>query len=143
MLFQKSGKTRASHFLLSLDDKGQVTRQVGARFEISLGCFQVREILAFVVAGATGKQRASFNARFERRRVPKLERLRRLHIVMAVNQKMWPPLFAATGSFCQHNGMPAGWAKLRLESDLLAMFHQPIPARLHVGTMLRLSRNTG
>ena len=88
---QKRRETLAADFLLAFDDKGQVTRQLRVRFQICLDGFEVGEVLAFVVAGAAGEERAAFDARLKRRRFPKIEWFGGLHVVMAVHQKMSPP----------------------------------------------------
>ena len=85
---QKRRETLAANFLLTFDDKGQVAGQRRVRFQVRLDGFEVGEVLAFVIAGAAGEERAAFDARLERRRFPKLERFGRLNVVMAVNQKV-------------------------------------------------------
>src|SRR6266849_4897706 len=81
---------RATDLLLALDQKRQITRKLRARFQIGLDGFEVREVLAFVVARAAAKKRAPRQARLERRRFPKLERLGRLHVVVSINQIVRP-----------------------------------------------------
>ena len=85
---QKRRETLAANFLLTFDDKGQVAAQRRVRFQVRLDGFEVGEVLAFVIAGAAGEERAAFDARLERRRFPKLERFGGLNVVMAVNQKV-------------------------------------------------------
>jgi len=41
----------------------------------------MRKVLAFVVAGASRKERSAFDARLERRRFPQVERFGRLNVV--------------------------------------------------------------
>src|SRR4051794_18507959 len=102
----------------------------------------MREVLAFVVAGAPAEQRTSFDARLERRRLPQFKRLGRLHIVVAVNEKV----FAAVAS---RRARDEDWiagrgVQLRFETDGAAVRQQPLAARLHVAAvLLRLCRHAG
>src|SRR5205814_180439 len=88
VVYQKRRQAFAADFLFALDNKRQVAGQLRSRLQIRLDGFEVSEVLAFVVAGAAGEEGAAFDARLERRRFPKIERLGGLHVVMAVNQKM-------------------------------------------------------
>ena len=65
--------------------------KLGAGFEIGFDRLEVGEVLAFVVARAAREERAVAHARLEGRRLPQLERLGRLHVVMAVNHEVRPP----------------------------------------------------
>ena len=53
--FEKFRQVRAADFLLAFDDKGQIAGQGSAGFEIGLDRFEMREVLAFVVGRAAGK----------------------------------------------------------------------------------------
>ena len=78
----------AADFLLAFDDKGQVARKFGVGFQVGFNGVQVGQVLAFVVAGPAREKRAPFQPRLKGRAFPKLERLRRLHVVMAIDQVM-------------------------------------------------------
>ena len=65
--FQERTQGFAADFLLTFDDKGNVAGQFRSGLELSLDGFEMSQILAFVVASASRKQRASDNARLERR----------------------------------------------------------------------------
>ena len=77
--------------LLALDHHGDVERQLaGDRLEGAAGLDEGHG-LAFVVAGAARDDDFApaverFDARLERRRLPQIERVDRLHVVMAVEQ---------------------------------------------------------
>ena len=85
MLLQKISEAAAAHFFFAFDEEGKIHRQLRSRLEIRLDRFQVRKVLPFVVTRPTPEHGTPFDARFEGRRLPQLKRLRRLHIVMAVN----------------------------------------------------------
>ena len=77
--------------LLALDHHGDIQRQrAGDRLEGAAGLDEGHG-LAFVVAGAAGDDDFAatierLDARLERRRLPQIERIDRLHVVMAIEQ---------------------------------------------------------
>ena len=83
--FEKHGKVFAADFFLAFDHERQIAGQGRAGFQIRFDGFQVREELAFVVRAAARKKIAASDARLERRRCPQVERFRRLHVVMAID----------------------------------------------------------
>src|ERR1035437_1701707 len=148
MLFQKGRETRAANFFFTFDDEGEVAGQGRAGFEIGFDGFEVCEILTFVVARAAREHRAPDDARLERWRFPEFERLGRLDVVVAVNDIVWLPAFARlrrgkSWGLGDDDGMPGSWTKLRTQSNLAAVFHQPFGAGFHVGAMLWLRGNAG
>ena len=109
VLLQKGREAAAADFFLALDDEGQVARQLGAGLEIRFNGLEVREVLAFVVAGAAAEERAAGDARLEGRRFPELERLGRLHVVMAIDHEMRAaaqPCALARGVLATTMGLP-------------------------------------
>ena len=84
--FEKTGKAFAADFFLAFDHERQIAGQGSAGFQIGFDRFEVREILAFVVRAAARENVAAGDARLEWRRLPEFQRLRRLHVVMAINQ---------------------------------------------------------
>src|ERR1043166_8388959 len=91
VLFEKRGQTGAAHFFLALDHEGDVTGQWRPRLKISFDRFEVSQVLAFVIAGATAIECSSILPRLERWRFPQFKRFRRLDVVMSINHKVWPP----------------------------------------------------
>ena len=88
VLPQKGGEAAAAHFLFAFDDEGNIAGQLGAGLEIGFHGFEVGQVLAFVVAGAAPEERAVGDARLEGRRLPQLQRLGRLHVVMPIDHEM-------------------------------------------------------
>src|SRR5689334_21752809 len=101
----------------------------------------MRQVLAFVVGGAACKERAALNARFKWRCFPQLEGLRRLHVIVAIDQEMRAPSSVGTGVRCprDHNGVAFGRAEPGLQTDVPAMSVQPFSACLQIAAMLALS----
>src|SRR5205823_5760667 len=64
----------------------QIHRQIVMLLDRFLNPENMRKDLAFVVGSAACKNVAVLQNRLERGRVPKLQRIRRLHIVMPVDQ---------------------------------------------------------
>ena len=88
IFFEKVREAFAADLLLAFDDERQIARQRRAGFEMRFDGLEMREVLAFVVSRAARVNRAACDARLKRRRCPQLQRLRRLHVVMAVNHVM-------------------------------------------------------
>src|SRR5216684_6041874 len=99
----------------------------------------VRKDLAFVISGATRKNITVFQNWLERRRIPKLQRIRRLHVVMAVNQhgRTTGAMFIA----CPDNGMTFRRYKLRLQTDPFELVHQPVCTLDQLFLVLIVSRD--
>ena len=85
-------RARGAYFLFALDQILQLHRQAANRFHPGLGAVDVREHLAFVVRRAAGHDIAVAKRRLEGRRIPFLQRLWWLHVVMAVYQHRWGTL---------------------------------------------------
>src|SRR2546425_476143 len=126
MLLEKRFQVRAADLLLALDEKRQITRQTGAGFEPGLDGVQVGQVLAFVVASPSREERAPFNPGLEWRRVPQLERLGRLHVVMAIDQKMRTSGRSLLKRPRQDDRVPLSGAEARVQSDTFAMTLDPL-----------------
>ena len=109
----------------------------------------MREVLAFVIAGAAREEGMAVDARFERRGFPEVERLGRLDVIVPVDEKVWatsrfwrarkvPPC-----RFCDDDRIPVGRTKPSVETDALAIFKHPFGTSLEVGLMLRLGGDAG
>ena len=105
--------------LLALDHHGDRQRQLaGDRLERPAGLDEGHG-LAFVVAGAARHDdlapvRQRFDARLERRGLPEVERIDRLHVVMAIEQHTWP--LGAVG-FAHHHRVALGRTDGGLKAD--------------------------
>ena len=72
--------------LLALEDVAHVDRQPALRFQPGAGGPGVQVHLALVIGGATGIDAPVLDARLEGRPLPEVERIDRLHVVVAVHQ---------------------------------------------------------
>ena len=88
VLPQKGRQAAAADLLFAFNDEGNIARQLGPGLEVSLHRFEVRQVLALVVARAAPVERAVDDARLEGRRLPQLQRFGRLHVVMPVNHEV-------------------------------------------------------
>ena len=110
--------------LLALDQHGDVERQLaGHRLEGAAGLDEGHG-LAFVVAGAARDDDLApaverLDARLERRRLPQIERIDRLHVVMAVEQhaRRFAVALPAVAALADHDRMAlasgARWSRSR------------------------------
>src|SRR5437773_7885271 len=118
----------------------QVYRQVAALFDRLLNADDVREDLTLVVRCAARKHVPILQDRLERRRVPELKRVGRLHIVMPVDQT------------CATSGLmfivrPDDWVssranELRLQPDARELLNEPICTLLQLFFVPVIGRNT-
>ncbi len=113
----------------ALDQERDVDRQrSGHRFPGPAGLHEGQH-LALVVGGppradhlpAIGQGR---HLGLEGRRLPQIERIDRLHVVMAVEQHMGLGLALRVPD---HRRMPAGFAQGRVDAEALELIHQPLP----------------
>src|SRR5882724_1157241 len=102
--------------------------QFALLFDRLLKAENVRKDLAFVVGCATRKNVSILQNRLERRRIPKLQRIWWLHIVMSVDQNGAPPglMFVA----CPNDRMTSCGNELSLKTNARESFHQPMRACL-------------
>ena len=76
----------AADLLFSLENELHVHRQPAVLLQVRFDCLQMHEDLAFVVGRAASVDFAVAHGPLKRRRLPKVERIHRLHIVMAVEE---------------------------------------------------------
>ena len=76
----------AADFLLALDEELDVARQAAGLLQVRLDGLDVHEHLALVVGRAARIDLAVAHGRFERRRRPQVDRVDRLHVVVAVEE---------------------------------------------------------
>src|SRR5262249_23640408 len=79
----------AADLLFALDGKLELQRQLAAGLQPSPRAEQVRQHLSLVVGGAAGVDVAVTLGGLERRTFPFVQRLDRLHIVMAIHEHGW------------------------------------------------------
>src|SRR5437899_9762335 len=100
----------------------------------------VRKDLSLVVRCASRENVAVLQNRLERRRIPQLQWIGRLHVIMSVDQNC-----AASGLMFvarPNNRMPTRWDELRLQADAREFFHQPTCALLKLLLVLIVGRDT-
>ena len=56
ILFKKGGETAAAHFLFPFNNESDVAGKFSAGSEVSLDCFKMGKVLAFVVAGPSPEE---------------------------------------------------------------------------------------
>ena len=112
---QKPGQVAAANLFFALNDEVQVDGQIAAFFERLLDAENMREDLALVVRRTPRVDITVFQNRSEGRRIPQLERVGRLHIVMPVKHDG----LAAGLMFvsCPDHRMSRGGNQLRLKAD--------------------------
>src|SRR5580693_1179153 len=76
----------ASDFLFAFDQNFYIDRQLSVHFHDGFERLQMNVDLAFVIGGAAAEKIAIAHGRFEGGRGPKIERFRRLHIIVAVEE---------------------------------------------------------
>ena len=83
---EKRREIRAADFLLALDQHDEIHRQIALLLHRLLDAEDVREDLPLVIARAARGDDAVLDAGIERRTMPQIERVDRLHIIVAVKQ---------------------------------------------------------
>ena len=86
VLAHELGDVRAADLLLALQQDHDVARQLAMHREMRLDRQDLGEVLALVVADAARVDPAIADRRLEGRADPGLQRVRRLHVVVAVEQ---------------------------------------------------------
>ncbi len=102
----------------------------------------VGEVLPLVVARAAGVQVAAANLRIERRGIPQLQRVRRLHIVVAVDEKMRPAAVTLARGGQRDDRVAVSLVHPSLQPDRFTVVGQPAGAGGHVFFVHTLCRDT-
>src|SRR6516162_6148561 len=84
---EKTLQVWASYLFLSLNENDQIQRQIVVFREDRFDPKNMRKDLSFVVGRSPGKNLSLFNNRLERWRMPEIQGIRRLHVVVSVNEK--------------------------------------------------------
>ena len=104
----------------------KIHRQIAVLLDRLLNAENVRKNLALVIGRAAGKNVAVFQNRLERRRIPELERIGRLHIVMAVDHDRAAARLMFV--FRPDDRMSRRRNELRLRPIACELLHQPMRA---------------
>src|SRR5438552_15866547 len=104
----------------------QIDLQFAIFFDRLLNPENVRKNLTFVVGRTAGKDISVLQNRIEWRRIPQLQRIGRLHVVMSVNQNRAPPFPMLVAG--PNDRVPRGWNQFRLQSNTGQFLDQPVGA---------------
>jgi hypothetical protein len=131
----------AADLLLALDDEGEITRQFRPGAQIGFDRLEVGEVLALVVARAPAEKRAALDRGLERFGLPQLERLRRLHVVVAIDEIMRLAAALIARRAGNQHGIARRGDEPRVEAEGAAMPEQPLGVREQVALVRRLRRD--
>lgn len=124
LVFEKPVQVVAADFFFALDDELHVHRQRADRLQPRLDRLDVRVHLPLVVGGAAGVDAAITDGRLEGGRLPAIERIGRLHVVVTVDQGRRRS--RGTRPFAVHDRMPGGLDQFRRQSRCFETFlHKP------------------
>ena len=143
VLGQEGNDRGRAAFLLAFEQDRQVAGQA-ARDRLP-GAERLDEghQLALVVAGAAGADHLAGRSLLDRRvegvALPQLERVDRLHVIMAVNQQMRPVALVMR----HHHRLARRVAPRGVEAETRKLGHQPVGRGLAVGVIGRIGRDRG
>ena len=143
VLGEKRRQRRRSGLLLALEQRGDMAGRGAELLEGAAG-FEKGHELAFVVAGPARHDlfamRSSLELRLERRGSPKIQRIDRLHVIVAVEQDA--RRFAASRrNTADDHRTSGGWTLRCLESEIAELCDQPIRGPLAIREMRGKSGN--
>ena len=141
VLGQEAVKLGGTHLLFAFDEEDEVARQRGSAADVGLDRIQVGQMLPLVVGRAAGIEGAVFNAGFERRGLPQFERLRRLHIVVAVDEE-GGLLRIRLGSAGHHDGVAVGFMDRGVQREASGSVSNPLGCGTEIRRVLRLGADT-
>ena len=143
VLPDKGGQVRAADLLLALDDALEVDRRGAGRPLKGLDRLDVDVGLALVVRGAPGEQVIAGHRRLKGRRLPLLQRVGWLDIIVAVDQDR-RRLRAGRQPLGHDHRMSRGGDHLGLlKAGGLQFGAQPVCSALHVGLVRGLGADAG
>ena len=118
----------------------QIYGQIATLFDSFLNPEDMRKDLSFVVCRTASKDVSVLEHRLEWRRIPKLQRIRRLHIVMSVDQNGATPglMFIAR----PNDRVPPRRNKLCFQTNAGKFLHQPSSAFHQLFLVFVVGRNT-
>ena len=138
---EKLLEMRAADFLLALDEDDEIHGQPAGFAQRLADAHDVGKDLSFVVRRAAGKDDAVFDPRLEGRRVPQLQRIDRLHVVVPVDHHGAPPRHVLVAR--DHDGMPRRRMDDHVQADRLQPPGQPARASRHVRRVRGIGGNAG
>ena len=136
VLFDEGVEVRRADLFLAFENDLDVHGKPAVLLQVRFDGLEVHEHLALVVGGAARVDLAVAHRRLERRRLPEIERIDRLYIVMPVEEDGRRTLGAEPVSV--HNG--EAWCLDQpnvLETDASHFVGGPLGATLDVAAMLR------
>ena len=142
VVLEEARQVRGADFLLALDDEHHVRRERAVLRQQRLHRLDVQVHLTLVVHGAAGEQVAVAHLRLERRALPLLQRLRGLHVVVAVDEQRGRALRRAA-PLAQHHGVPRRGDDLHGEPGLAHALRQPLGGARGVVLVLALGAHAG
>jgi hypothetical protein len=130
----------AARLLFALDQELDVHRELAAHGEHRLDRLDVGVGLPLVVGRAAADQAVALFGRLERRVAPFVERVGRLHVVVAVEQHRGL-VRAGPHPLGIDQRVPGGGDLLGGESGRLHLGHQPVGAAVHILPVGRVGRD--
>ncbi len=131
----ESAQVLAADLLLALDHHLDVDRQPPVRLHVRFDGLQMHEHLALVVGSSAREEIAVAHRRLERRRGPLLDRIHRLHVVVAVDEDRRRTRSAEP--LAVHDWMPWRLGQVHvLQPDLAHLGRRPLGTAPHVVAML-------
>lgn len=105
MFLEEGLEVRTPDLLFAFDEEDEVHRQIARALQGLLHTADMGKDLALVVGGAARKHDVPGDPRFERRRLPQLHGIHRLHIVMSVDEHGPPAGLVPIA--CHDDGVPS------------------------------------
>ena len=143
ILLQEGDERGRARFLLALEEQGQLAGKLPVHRLPGAAGLDEGHQLPLVVGGAARADdlalRGVLEFRVERVAVPEVERVHRLHVVMAVEQQV-PPAFAA---MAHHHRVAGRVAARGVEAQRGEVVHQPVGGAAHIGGIGRVGRDRG
>ena len=135
----RKGQIGAADLLLALDQHDQVDRQIAGLLQGLLHAENMRENLALVIAGAARGDDAVLDAGIEWGPMPEIERIDRLHVVVAIDQDGRTSCFPR--STPHDDRMPWRFMSLGSQSDGREFLFQPVGTVEHLLLVFRVGRD--
>ena len=131
----------AAALLFAFDQDLHIDRQGSPGGEVALDRFEKREDLPFVVGRPAGVEASAAPRGLERGRGPQVERVRGLHVVMAVGQHGGPSRGPAPLAIRER--VPLAGNQTAVQPDRAKMIRGPAGRPLHVGSVGRERADAG
>ena len=142
MLLDEVVEIRGADFLLAFEDDLDVHRQAAVLLQVRLDRLEVHEDLPLVVGRAARVNLAVADGRLERRRLPEVERIDRLHVVVAVEEDRRRARRAKPVAVHDREARRLDQPDI-LQADAPHLLRRPLGATLHVVLVLRQRADAG